>query len=80
LAYAPSPPGSDRFSEDRVRLDHLSLGVGSRDDLEAAVRLLDERGAPHGDIKDLGPDVGLYILEFRDPDNIQLELSAPYSR
>ncbi len=76
----PVAPGSDRFSEDRVGLDHLSLGVGSRDDLEAAVRLLDERGAPHGDIKDLGPDVGLYILEFRDPDNIQLELSAPYSR
>jgi len=76
----PVAPGGDRFNEDRVGLDHLSFSVGSRDDLEAAARLLDERGAPHGDIKDLGPDVGLYILEFRDPDNIQLELSAPYSR
>ncbi len=76
----PVAPGGDRFNEDRVGLDHLSFSVGSRDDLEAAARLLDERGAPHGDIKDLGPDVGLYILEFRDPDNIQLELSAPYRR
>jgi len=74
----PVAPGGDRFNEDRVGLDHLSFSVGSRDDLEAAARLLDERGAPHGDIKDLGPDAKMYILEFRDPDNIQLELSAPY--
>ena len=28
-------------------------------------------------IKDLGSAFGLYVLAFRDPDNIQLELSAP---
>ena len=29
-------------------------------------------------IKDPGPDFGIYVLAFRDPDNIQLELTAPY--
>jgi hypothetical protein len=43
------------------------------------VRLFDERDVPHGEIKDLGPDLGIYVLAFRDPDNIQLELTAPYS-
>ncbi len=76
----PVAPGSDRFNEDRVGLDHLSFNVAGRDDLDRAARLLDERGVSHGDIKDLGPDSKMYILEFRDPDNIQLELAAPYSR
>ncbi|MFN8454177.1 MAG: VOC family protein [Anaerolineae bacterium] len=58
-------------------LDHLSLSVGSRADLEAAVRLFDERGVPHGEIKDLTA-FSLYVLAFRDPDNIQLELTAAY--
>ena len=28
--------------------------------------------------KTLRLDLGLFVLAFRDPDNIQLELSAPY--
>ena len=70
---------ADRFDENWVGLDHLSFGVGSRDDLEAAMRVLDERGVPRGEITDLGAAFGLYILAFRDPDNIQLELTAPYA-
>jgi glyoxylase I family protein len=70
---------NDRFNENRVGLDHLSFGVNSRADLEAAVRLFEERGVDHGEIKDLGPHLPFYILAFRDPDNIQLELTAPYS-
>jgi hypothetical protein len=69
----------DRFSENRVSLDHASFSVGSREELEAAVRLFDEHGVSHGEIKDLGSGLGLYVLAFRDPDNIQLELAAPYS-
>ncbi len=80
LGPAPSRPATgDRFDENRVGLDHLSFSVASRADLEAAVRSLDERGVPHGEIKDLGEAFGLYVLAFRDPDNIQLELSAPYA-
>ena len=78
------PPGSgggadDRFDEHRVGLDHLSFGVANREGLETAARVLDERGVPRGEIKDLGESFGLYILAFRDPDNIQLELSASYA-
>lgn len=67
---------SDRFSENRVGLDHLSFTVPSRKVLEDAVRLLDARGVPHSEVRDLGEAFGIAILIFRDPDNIQLELSA----
>jgi hypothetical protein len=30
-------------------------------------------------LMNLGADLGLYVLAFRDPDDIQLELTAPYS-
>ena len=68
------PVASDRFDEDRVGLDHLSLAVGGRADLNEAVAILDRLGAPHGEVKDIGAG---FILEFRDPDNIALELFAP---
>ena len=45
--------------------------------LEDAVRLLDSRRVPHSEVRDLGEAFGILILIFRDPDNIQLELSAP---
>ncbi len=61
----------DRFDENRVGLDHLSFSVSSRQALDEAARVLDEHGIPNGGVKDLGADFGLYILAFRDPDNIQ---------
>jgi glyoxylase I family protein len=81
LALASDPAraiSSDRFDENRVGLDHLSFSVGAQTDLEAAARLFDERSVPHGAIEDLGEALRLYVLAFRDPDNIQLELSASY--
>ena len=68
----------DRFDENRIGLDHLSFGVASRADLEHAVLVLDKRGLPHSEVRDLGPAFGIYVLIFRDPDNIQLELTAPH--
>ena len=82
LGSAPNPElarQDDRFDENRVGLDHVSFRVGSHAELEQAVRLFDEHNTPHGEIKDLGADLGLYVLALRDPDNIQLELTAPYS-
>ena len=78
LGLRPVAPQGDRFDENRVGLDHMSFGVGSRGELDDAARLLDERGVPHGAIRDL-PSFGLYVMELRDPDNIQLELTAPYN-
>lgn len=74
LGLRPVAPGTDGFSEDRVGLDHLSFALRSRDELDAAATLLDQRGVAHGGVKDIG---GGFILEFRDPDNIALELFAP---
>lgn len=83
LALGPAPDAAqaiedDRFNENRIGLDHVSLSVGSRDELEAAASFLDENGVEHGEIKDLGEGFGIYVMAVRDPDNIQLELTAPY--
>jgi len=70
----PVADSGDSFDEDRTGLDHLSFELGSAEDLEAAVATLDRLGVAHEGIKDAG---GISILEFRDPDNIALELTAP---
>jgi glyoxylase I family protein len=83
LALNPPPDPilalpDDVFSEHRVGLDHVSFGVESIAKLDDAVQLFDANGIPHGTINDLSPaGLPLYVLAFRDPDNIQLELSAP---
>ena len=81
LALTPPPDPAqalpaDQFNENRIGLDHLSLGVASMADLHAAVALFDAKGVAHGEIKPLAP-FGIAVLAFRDPDNIQVELTAP---
>jgi catechol 2,3-dioxygenase-like lactoylglutathione lyase family enzyme len=80
----PSDPSQaiqdDSFNENRIGLDHVSLSVGSLAELEAAATLLEENGVPHGEINDLGEGFGIYVMSVRDPDNIQLELTATYSQ
>jgi glyoxylase I family protein len=78
LGLRPVARAGDAFDEDRVGLDHLSFGVPSRDDLERAIGLLDQHAVPHGPIAGL-ESFGIYVLPFRDPDNVQLELTAPMS-
>ena len=81
LALGPAPHqplAGDRFDENRVGLDHLSFAAAGFADLERAVQMLEQRGTDHGEIKDLSPaGLPVYVLAFRDPDNIQLELTAP---
>lgn len=62
-------PGSS-FDERRVGLDHLSFNVESREQLDAWLARLDERGIPHSGITE---EQLWDVLVFRDPDNIQLE-------
>jgi glyoxylase I family protein len=81
LGRAPRPEQAsegERFDENRIGLGHLALRVAAREVLEQATHLLDDRGLPHGEIRDLGPGLGSYTLSLHDPDNIQLELMAPY--
>jgi len=68
------PVATDRFDEDRTGLDHLAFRLGSKDELVSAAAHLDALKIAHEPVKDIGPS---YILEFRDPDNIALELTAP---
>lgn len=68
------PVARDSFHEDRCGLDHIAFGVASRAELDDAAAHLDQLGIAHEPVKDIGPS---YILEFRDPDNIALELTAP---
>jgi glyoxylase I family protein len=68
------PVAVDRFHEDRAGLDHIAFRAVDKAELESAAKHLDELGIDHEPVKDIGPS---YILEFRDPDNIALELTAP---
>lgn len=67
----------DSFNENRVGLDHLCFSVGSRGELEQSMGVLDEHKVSHGEIVDLS-GLRIYVLMFRDPDNIQIELTAPH--
>ena len=76
LGLRPVALAGDTFDPNRVGLDHLSLRVGSVDELHAAAERLTEAGIPHGEVTDL-PPFRLVILSLQDPDNINLELAAP---
>lgn len=78
LGLRPVADDGDHFHEDRAGLDHVSFSVADVAALEHAVTVLDELGVAHEGVKDLGA-AGIAILEFRDPDNIALEVSAPNS-
>jgi glyoxylase I family protein len=80
LPYDPARAiEADTFNENRVGLDHISFAVENLMALEEAADYFDEQGVDRGEIKDLGGDFGIYVMAFRDPDNIQLELTAPYN-
>ena len=63
-----------RFTELTTGLDHLGLTASTRADLEEWERRFDEHGVTYTPTRDM--EFG-YHLNFRDPDNIALELSAP---
>jgi catechol 2,3-dioxygenase-like lactoylglutathione lyase family enzyme len=70
------PVGSAEFDSEHTGLDHLSFAVDSRGELESAAQALTEAGIEHGDIIDL-TDAGIAILSLQDPDDINIELTAP---
>ena len=76
LGLRPVAKAEDRFDDDRVGLDHLSFNVATRAELDQALKLFDERAIEHGPIKSL-EGFGICVLPFRDPDNIQIELTSP---
>ena len=76
LGLRPVAEAGDRFRSTRVGLDHLSLAVGTRDELLAAVARLDAASVDHGEVTEL-TGFGIAILSVQDPDDINLELTAP---
>jgi catechol 2,3-dioxygenase-like lactoylglutathione lyase family enzyme len=76
IGLRPVAAAGEVFESTRVGLDHLSLALGSLDDLRAAAARLDEAGVVHGQVTELD-GLGLAILSVQDPDDINLELSAP---
>src|SRR5689334_22792397 len=72
------PVGSGGFDPDATGLDHVSFAVDSRDELVRAAAALSDAGIEHGEVTDLD-DAGMAILSFQDPDDINVELTAPLS-
>ncbi len=72
------PVGVTDFDPQRTGLDHVSFAVASRADLVSAAAALAGAGIKHGEIVDLA-DAGIAILSFQDPDDINVELTAPLS-
>jgi glyoxylase I family protein len=64
------------FDERRAGLDHLALRVSDRSALDAWVGRFEELGIPHSDVKPGGVP-GSFLVVFRDPDGLQLEIYAP---
>jgi catechol 2,3-dioxygenase-like lactoylglutathione lyase family enzyme len=67
---------SGTFDETHIGLDHLAFVVGDREELDAWAQRLAEGGIPSSAIAAANTIPGAFVLVFRDPDNIQLELVA----
>lgn len=76
LQKPPNAAGNE-FTELNTGLDHLGLTAASRDELVEWEQRLRSAGAEYTPIRDM--DLG-HHLNFRDPDNIALELFAPNAR
>jgi glyoxylase I family protein len=70
------PVGGQPFDAEHTGLDHISFAVASRADLERAAEALSGAGIPHGEVTDLA-DAGIAFLSLQDPDDINVELTAP---
>jgi glyoxylase I family protein len=75
--YPATVTPDGRHGDSHVGIGRLSFAVDSRAALEEAARILDKRSVPRSEIADRGSAFNRYTLVFRDPDNVQLELSAP---
>lgn len=64
------------FDERRAGLDHVALRVTDRAALDAWVDRFRELGVLHSEVKP-GATPGSWLVTFRDPDGLQLEVFAP---
>ena len=64
----------ERFAESRTGLDHISIAVAERQELDAWIAHFDREGVDHSGISEFTKPFPFAVVVFRDPDNIQLEL------
>ena len=76
LTKHDDPEASAPFNERRTGLDHFAFQVADRAQVEDWVARFDALGVPHSEIRHT-PITGSYLVVFRDPDGIQLEMYAP---
>ena len=65
-------PDDDRFSERRIGVDHLAMGIDDRSTLEELVERLANAGVETAGIE-TDPVLDKEYVAFRDPDNVQWE-------
>jgi catechol 2,3-dioxygenase-like lactoylglutathione lyase family enzyme len=63
-------PAGDRFTERRIGLDHVAIGVAAGEVARLA-KVLDGAGVPNSGIN--ADSLGPAMITFRDPDNLQWE-------
>ena len=68
------PVGSESFDEDGTGLDHLAFRWKAKPNWILRQSISMRSGLPMSPSR---TSASSYILEFRDPDNIALELTAP---
>lgn len=66
-------PAGDRFDEQRVGMDHLSIACADAAEVSEWAEHFDKLGIEHGDVVDAGY---ANVLVVRDPDGIPLEFFA----
>jgi catechol 2,3-dioxygenase-like lactoylglutathione lyase family enzyme len=66
----PGTPAGDRFTEQRIGLDHVAIGVAVGEVARLATAL-DDAGVPNSGVK--ADPLGPAMITFRDPDNVQWE-------
>jgi catechol 2,3-dioxygenase-like lactoylglutathione lyase family enzyme len=64
------------FDKRRVGLDHVAFRVSDLAALETWANHLDSLGATHSGVQDIQGNRGGPLIVLRDPDNIQVELTA----
>jgi glyoxylase I family protein len=65
----------ESFDERRTGLDHIAFAVSTRADLTRWAAWLDELAISHSGVTDVTEPMRYSTLVFRDPDNIQLEIT-----
>jgi len=69
--HQPYERSGDSFDPSRTGLDHISLSVAERSDLDRWMAFLDEQGVAHSPVRDLGHAA---FITLEDPDGMQVEL------